>query len=106
MKLYRLKNDTRWNYGIRWGWDYSTMGKLIEIFCFKQKEVQEDRGAMMTIDKGFRFEFRWIFRIEKWFSWSMRTPKKDSYRPLTAKRTTAVDKRKVVLEKFDEMKSK
>ena len=83
-KLYRLKNDTRWNYGIRIVPDFRTLhGKTLQIFCFKQNRIPEI-GEAMQIHRGFWFDVSWVLRLERWWSWSLRTKTIDKYKKLTA----------------------
>lgn len=84
MKLYRLKNDTRWNYGIRITPDYRTFGgKTLNVFCFKQNRIPPI-GEEVSIHRGFWFELTWMFKIEKWWTWRLRSKTIDKYKKLTA----------------------
>lgn len=90
MKKYRLENDTKWNYGIRYGRDWATMdGRLLEVFCFKQDRPSEP-GECIVIKHGFWFSFVWRFkvylRIERGIRWNLKTKNGDRYSRLTSKR--------------------
>jgi hypothetical protein len=99
MKLHRLKNDTRWNYGIRITDDYATMGRVLQIFCFRQKRIP-DLGECMNIYRGFWFDLRWFVRVEKWWSWSLKTRKTNAYKSPVEKRREKLDVRKAVHDKM------
>jgi hypothetical protein len=76
MKLYRLENDTNWNYGIRLMKDYARLnGKLFQVFLFKQKKIP-DWGAMYEIEKGFFLSVRFGFKVEinKFFNIDFKRP--------------------------------
>lgn len=57
MKLGRLKNDTKWNYGIEIRrTPYMLDGFEINLWLFKQRIARETEGYMISEDKvGFFF---------------------------------------------------
>jgi hypothetical protein len=53
-KIGRLKNDTKWNYGISFGKDFTRLeGYELQVWIFKQSKPLPEASGMVTVDSGF-----------------------------------------------------